>query len=363
VLAPADARAETASEGLEGPALDKHEGIGHPSVVGACDRWPKSLRLASNGGHLVPGRCRATRLCDYCSRLAAVEWAELLALDAMLGVAPTVWMVLTTRETKPDLERVKKAKRRLLVAIRRRWPGSEYCCIVEFTTGYGKKAGGRRRPHWNVQLKGVPVDALDELQAIVDDVWTRHLDAVPDAQFVGDIHSAGGLMRYLVLHFLKEEQRPPSWWRGHRVTRSRGYLWDESWKARHEAQESLRFKREIYRAEREGYQPAEAFAVAELRVIRAKQLRWECVELTVDQQTGEVVRGRPIHGMDTIVRPQRPLIRPGMGTLEEWRLVDAASSEEVADLPVAAAVVASLKLFEGYETRRRRRRPREWVAP
>src|SRR3954467_948710 len=80
----------------EPAALDLHEGIG-ARVGQGCPRWPAHFRLESTLGKLVPGRCRATNLCDYCARLAAVENAEVLAIDAMTNTAPALWTVLTTR--------------------------------------------------------------------------------------------------------------------------------------------------------------------------------------------------------------------------------------------------------------------------
>src|SRR5690242_6423123 len=81
--------------------LDLHEESSTEAAHG-CARWPAKLRLLSSRGELVRGRCGATRLCDYCAKLAAVEVSEMLALDAMEGNAPTVWCVLTTRN--PDVD-------------------------------------------------------------------------------------------------------------------------------------------------------------------------------------------------------------------------------------------------------------------
>jgi hypothetical protein len=56
--------------------------------------------LRSSEGEIVLGRCRAVNLCPYCARLAAVENAEVLALDAMSGAAPALYGVLTTSSTE-----------------------------------------------------------------------------------------------------------------------------------------------------------------------------------------------------------------------------------------------------------------------
>src|SRR4051794_39308839 len=114
-------------------ALDLHEGIG-PSDGGGCPRWPAGLRLQSTLGALVPGRCRATNLCDYCARLAAVETAEVLALDALTNAAPLLWSVLTTRTATIDVAAFKHAREMVMRAVRARWPAAQAATLVEFTT-------------------------------------------------------------------------------------------------------------------------------------------------------------------------------------------------------------------------------------
>jgi hypothetical protein len=238
-----------------------HEGVSHP---GGCSRWPAGLYLRSSLGELVPGRCRATNLCEYCSRLSAVENSEMLSLDAMNGVAPNLWLCLTTRTAIDSPRPFYKARELVIRALKRRWPDVQYACQVEFTTGYGPKSGGKRRPHWNILLKGVPTDQIEEVRAIVGRVWCQHVDALPERQHVGEVHEAGGLMRYLVLHFMKESQSPPKGWRGIRSTRSRGYLWLPTPAARKAAKDSLALGRELWKAQRSGLsgQDARRFSLA-----------------------------------------------------------------------------------------------------
>jgi hypothetical protein len=302
-----DRLAEAIPEAPRSGALDLHEGISHPAPLPGCARWPKRLRLLGSNGALVPGRCRSTNLCDYCARLGAVEVSEMLALDAMKGNAPQVWCVLTTRAVEPDPAVFYDGRRLVMRAIKRRWPGAEYVCLVEFTTGYGPRSGGARRPHWNLLLKGVPAtaEALQELEGIIARVWCTHVDAKPAAQFAGIVEEVGGLMRYLALHFLKESQRPPAGWRGHRVTASHGYYGEPRWKVRREAQESLRLKRAIRRHEHDGHEGHEAVLLAEADRLRAESVQWECVVLTVDEMTGEVTRLRPLHGGEVTTWRQR----------------------------------------------------------
>lgn len=282
---------------VERRALDLHEVVSDAAAPQGCQRASKTLRLRSESGALAPVRCRATNQCDYCARLSAVEWSEMLALDAMEGEAPRVWMVLTTRSTEPDPAAFYESRRQVMRAIKRRYPLAEYVCIVEFTTGYGSSSGGARRPHWNVLVKGVPPDACAELERIVSDVWCAREDALPAAQFVGGISEVGGLMRYIALHFLKESQRPPrNWGRKQRVTASRGYFTTPRWRLREQAQRALRLKRELWRVEGEGLAGSEALLLAEARQVKAEGVRWELVAVSVDHDTGEIARVRPLHG-------------------------------------------------------------------
>src|SRR5579875_2123725 len=222
-------------------ALDLHEEISHPpcSDVPGCPRWPEHLRLLSSDGEIVRGRCGSTNQCGYCARLAAVENSELLVR-----------------------------------ALRRRWPDCEYAALVEFTTGYGPRSGGLRRPHWNLLLKGIPAEDVEAVREVVVAVWCARENAEPRAQHVGRISDAGGLMRYIALHFLKESQAPPPGWRGHRFLKSRGYLSRPTSLAREQARDALRLKRELWRARGQGLEGSAAERRAQEAVERAKALTW-----------------------------------------------------------------------------------------
>lgn len=239
------------------------------------------MRLVSSQGEAVRGRCRSTNRCSYCARLGAVENAELLALDAIAsGSAPGVWAVLTTRSTDPDPASFYASRKAVMKALRRRWPDCEYAALVEFTTGYGERARGGRRPHWNLLLKGVPVDALDQVGDVIRSVWCAREDAEPWAQFVGQVAEVGGLLRYIALHFQKESQKPPEGWAGHRFLKSRGYLSTATSEARAAARESLAFKREIWRAIRRGLVGDQVEeAVAEAMALR-EATTWQMVDVT-----------------------------------------------------------------------------------
>ena len=297
-------------------ALDLHEGISDPAA-GGCPRWPEHMRLRSSLGELVRGRCRATNQCAYCARLGAVETAEMLAIDALEGIAPRVWMVLTTRSTSTDPADFYDARRAVLRALQRRWPAIEAAWVLEFTTGYGPRAGGARRPHWNALLKGVGPEDVDQVRDVVARVWCARVDAHPAGQFVGEIAAVGGLMKYLALHFQKESQAPPAGWSGHRFSATRGYLLAPAPVMRDRARQQLRRGRETWRARRAGLAGAELeLQVADALAIAAAT-SWELVHLPMHvlapgnrpgsarRSAGEEVAPRHVAGDD------RPETRPG----------------------------------------------------
>jgi hypothetical protein len=263
------------------PELDLHEGITDPAAAG-CGRWPERLRLRSSNGELVRGRCRSTNLCAYCAKLGAVENSELLALDALAGDAPQVWAVLTTRSTDPDPAAFYRSRDALVKALRRRWPELQWAALVEFTTGYGPRSGGHRRPHWNLLLKGVGADDLAAVREVIAKVWCPRVDALPQGQYVGAIEDAGGVMAYIALHFQKEAQAPPPGWRGHRFLHSRGYLATSTPQARDAARRSLRFKRELWRALRRGEDALDAEISAHRAIAIADATTWELCQPSLE---------------------------------------------------------------------------------
>jgi hypothetical protein len=242
------------------------------------------MRLLSSQGEVVRGRCRSTNLCAYCAKLGALENSELLWLDALAGHAPTVWAVLTTRSATREPRPFYKSRQAVHRALTRRWPGTEYAALVEFTTGYGDRSGGKRRPHWNLLLKGIPAEDVGQASDVITRVWCAREDARPQAQYVGTIASAGGLVKYLALHFQKESQAPPAGWRGHRFLHSGGYLASTTPEAREEARRSLRHKRALREAEKRGLAPLDAELAAREALALQDATTWRL--LAVDPTTG-----------------------------------------------------------------------------
>lgn len=293
-------------------ALDLQEGLPAARDSRGCKRWPRHLRLKA-GERLVWGRCKATNQCEYCAVLASVEAAEMLALDALQGDAPGTLVVTTTRTATVDVSGFQRAREALVRAIRREWPHVEYACLVEWTTGYGERSGGARRPHWNWMLKGLTTRDHSRLRAIVAEHWCGRVDAEPHAQHVGEIYAAGGLTRYLAMHFLKASQAPPRGFTGQRFNCSRGYFGSSTRReAREAARRSLQSKRALWRALQAGHQGDEAELVAELDVAAAEGVEWQLVEV-MESTGGLVLATREVGGL-VRVRGARIVLPSGMGT-------------------------------------------------
>jgi hypothetical protein len=148
-------------------------------------------------------------------------------------------------------------------ACRRRWPAFQYAALVEFTTGYGPRSGGVRRPHFNNFVRGVPVDEEATFQSIVAETWCRKIDALPSLQNVyrvdEDRGGMRGLTRYVAHHFQKESQAPPRGWRGQRFRASRGYFLRSRCELRALARDSLQVGRDAFKGHattREGWKVA-----------------------------------------------------------------------------------------------------------
>jgi hypothetical protein len=204
--------------------------------------------LRSDHGELVAPRGGSVNRCDYCAKLAAVENCEMLALDAMEGDAPEVLIVLGTRTATVEMAVFYLGLKKVRLALRRRWPHAEYVSLVEFTTGYGERSGGLRRPHWNLLWKGIPGTAADEAGVIAARIWCRHVDAEPHAQHASAIRDGVALMKYLAHHFQKESQQPPASFTGQRFNCSRAYFTGcTRATARARAKEALALKREIWK--------------------------------------------------------------------------------------------------------------------
>lgn len=200
----------------------------------------------------------------------------MLVLDALEGDAPQLITILGTRTATLDMEVFKRGRQEVTRAVRQRWPGAQYAYEVEFTTGYGPRSGGLRRPHWNWFWKGIPVDQVEEFAAVVIDAWCRHVDAEPAVQYVAEIDNAIGLTKYVTEHFMKASQRPPEGFAGQRFCCSRAYFGEgvSVATARSRARESLRSKRELWKALQAGHGAHDAELIARQALEESYRTVW-----------------------------------------------------------------------------------------
>ena len=191
-----------------------------------CERSRMPYYLLGDTGEVVPVRCSSPNRCDPCAKRRSRENAEMIGLDALEHPdrAPEVWLVLTTRTATLDMAEFYNARRRIMDALKRRWDGVTYASVLEYTTGYGPRAGGQRRPHWNVLLKGLTDAELHELEPIAREIWCRHVDALPEHQYAAGVWEVGGLAGYLAAHVHKADQKPPPAFRGQRFNCGRDYF-------------------------------------------------------------------------------------------------------------------------------------------
>lgn len=241
----------------------------------------------------------------------AVQNAEMLSLDAMSNTPPSHLAVLTTRSANGDPAAYYRAFEYLRRVLKRRWPEIEWARLVEFTTGYGPKAGGKQRPHWNLLIKGVPDGDLGALREVVVSSWCAHVDAEPVGQYVDSIYDAGGLMKYLALHFQKEDQRPPDGWSGHRFTHTRGYFARSAASMRRAARESLDRGRDAWKArQRLGSEADPQLVELEAEAVREEReaTSWELIDVWQRQ------------GLDVIAPGASVEVRPSPASLAfRWR--------------------------------------------
>jgi hypothetical protein len=211
--------------------------------------------------------------------------------------------------------------------VRRRWPAAEYAYEVEFTTGYGPRAGGKRRPHWNWFWKGIPAADTADFCRLVIGTWCRYVDALPQHQYAAEIDNAVGLTKYVTQHFMKASQRPPKGFTGQRFCCSRGYFGHVVLKdgtrqnvtvttARKRAREALRSKRELWKAIQVGHDAHDAELVARQALELACRTVWV---LTTDRgarvgATGHDPR-RMILPSDRASSGQTPPAQRPVGTL------------------------------------------------
>lgn len=249
--------------------------------------------MLASEGYFVRGRCGSANLCRYCLIQEVHVVRRMLSLQALAGPAPEVIAVLGTRTVTWDPAPFYKAREYVVAALRREFgPEVGYACLSEFTTGKGTNSGGRRRPHWNMPLRGVAVELVDQVRDVVIPTWCKHVDADPRAQYVEPLRDTAALMRYVANHFSKRDQQPPQdkrWKHKQRFNCSRNYFAPLSRaQAREEAWWSLQLEREIVKAVNAGAD--DPMAAADVALERLRATSWVVHDRRVTQAPPEVVR-------------------------------------------------------------------------
>lgn len=201
----------------------------------------------------------------------------MLSLDALDDTRPQLLAIVGTRTATADPEPFYLGRQLMVRALRARFGRQvEYSSLCEFTTGKGAHAGGARRPHWNVFLKGIEPEDLDEARSIVRDVWCRHVDAEPEAQYVEGLRDLGAAAQYVAMHFHKRDQAPPAGWSGQRFNCSRGYYVGRS------RAEMRRLARADLQREREIWKVTQAAPELDVETVVdvAEQMLWRHYERT-----------------------------------------------------------------------------------
>lgn len=305
---------------IEAPPLGSYEGLSEQGRFadfrGGCPRWPEGLWLRWRRGEIsgiVPGRCGATNQCGYCAVQAAHETARMLSLDVVDDPSPRLLLVLGTRTVTEDTDPFYYARQEVIRQLRDRFGREvEYASLQEFTTGFGPRSGGQRRPHWNLFVKGIVVELLDQVRELVRCVWCAHVDAEPEYQYVEALRDGAAAAHYVALHFQKEGQAPPQGWRGQRFNASRGYFGALTRaEARQRARASLQLDRELYKAYRDGLQGDAAQLRADEAIAEAAATTWDLYH--APRRRREEVTHEPTDEIQAGAAPGSPLADRGLG--------------------------------------------------
>ena len=263
------------SKAAGGRGLDRHTESSHPGLK--CRRGDVGIWLLSSHGEMVCPCCGSVNKCEKALAVARQVKMQMLIEDAMAGNAPTILTVTTTRTSTLDMRGFYRARELVVRAIRRRWPDAEYDFELEFTTGYGPRAGGKRRPHGNTLWKNIPASCSDLVAEITARVWCQHVDALPEHQYCAPIATPAAAIKYLASHFTKASQRAPAGFTGHRSLSSRGYFPQGVVVARRQAKESLAARRIRHRAIDAGLQAHDVELVVHQEMRRAASTSWVLV--------------------------------------------------------------------------------------
>lgn len=170
--------------------------------------------------------------------------AAMVGIDARAD-QPRVVSTFTTRDAISPAE-FNEAMKYIAKLVRSELGPARYCSFLEFTTGQGRRSGGRRRPHLHTLWKDLDSSAAPVIAGIAVHVLERAAGAF--RHDVEEIRSPAGATMYVARHHLKESQAPPAWWGStRRVRPSRGYWSKPSDELRSQAKAVVRDRRAEHR--------------------------------------------------------------------------------------------------------------------
>jgi hypothetical protein len=252
------------------------------------------LFLLASEGYFVRGRCGSSNLCAYCLIQEVHVIRRMLSLQALDGPAPEILAVLGTGDATLDPAPFYDGRRLVMRALKKEvGPEVGYACLSEFTTGKSAYSGGLRRPHWNMLLRGIGLDDIDQVRELVVRKWCDNApNTDPAAQYVEPLRDTAALMRYLANHFSKRDQQPPQdgrWKHKQRFNCSRNYFAPMTRaEARQRAWWSLQHEREIAKAVDRG--ETDPMAAAELALEQLRATTWALHDAGSIAPTPEVMR-------------------------------------------------------------------------
>lgn len=128
-----------------------------------------------------------------------------------------------------------------------------------------------------------------------------------------ELSDAQGVVRYLqkeLAHGLKAEQAPPIGWRGHRTSQTRGYLVRPASAMREEARASLRAKRALRRAVKDGYEGEAAEQVAQAALLAQSAATWRLYRQNLRRRPLDLHEELPDNSPFTRVAPPPVATQP-----------------------------------------------------
>jgi hypothetical protein len=206
------------------------------SAATRCPRPARGVAFLLGDGRYAPVGCGRVS-CPGCGKRHALAALEMVRDTSARMGNPECAATLTSVDPDTDTSaRWSRDVEQVIKALRRRWSGVQYLAFMEWTTGRGRRSGGRRRPHSHLLLRGLPRDQAPLAESTVRRVWEQRTGA--HRVEVAPLVAAENGVAYLALHHLKPNQAAPEGWTGRRLRPSKGW-WGTDPKQLRDASERL----------------------------------------------------------------------------------------------------------------------------